>query len=153
MNFETWNHTPTRLRFFLATCWVSLTAGILLYILTFVFQYPFWFVLGILLLRAVVQSFRDMDQFTIKFADGQISGVSLFGGRLSFPVTKINWSKTYVRNGRFFIESVGGETISARLFWYTAEAQSNINRLVHGVRTPTNHGLDAEASKASFENG
>ncbi|GAB5407391.1 MAG: hypothetical protein Aurels2KO_56220 [Aureliella sp.] len=109
-----------RWRFFVNTCWVSWTAGFLIYILTLVFGYPYGWAALLLAARAGFWSLGDMDRYRLTISDKTVEGPGLLltSERRSISIDRINARRTGIRGGRFFIEDDDGNTITSRLFWY-----------------------------------
>ncbi len=117
-----------RWRFFVNTCWVSLTAGFLIYIFVWVLGYPYGWAALLLVARACLWSLGDMDRYRLTITSDLVSGPGLMltSERRDITIDHINPKKTGISGGRFFIEDNEGNTITSRLFWYHREDRDAI---------------------------
>ena len=89
-----------RWRFFVNTCWVSWTAGFLIYILTLVLGYPYGWAALVLVARAGFWSLGDMDRYRLTISPDTVEGPGLLltSERRGISIDHINAKRTGIRS-------------------------------------------------------
>jgi len=133
-------HKADRWRYFINTCWVSLTAGFLIYVFTLLLDIPYGWAALLLFVRAAFWSIiLDINNLNISIANGRFSGPGLLA--TSAPKTilfdAIVPEKIRIRNGRFFVEDSDDTLVTARLFWYPPDARESIEDFLDELRRRT----------------
>ncbi|GAB5405224.1 MAG: hypothetical protein Aurels2KO_34550 [Aureliella sp.] len=149
METDSETYQVQRWRFFLNTCWVSWTAGFLIYILTLILDYPYGWAALVLVARAGIWSLDDMDRYRVTLSTHTVQGPGLMltSERRTISLDHINTKRTGVRSGRFFIEDNEGNTITSRLFWYDRSDRDAIIKFLRSV----NHRLHLNLSDLILE--
>lgn len=128
-----------RWRFFVNNCWLSLTAGISIYVGTLILGYPYGWIALLYVAKYALWSLKDMSNLRVVISTDGVEGPGLtFTSEPRYiAVADIVAQKTGIRGGRFFIEGQNGTSITSRLFWYDENARERIRKFISRVNPKT----------------
>ena len=124
-----------RWRYFVNTCWVSLTAGFLISFFAWFLEIPYGWAALLLFVRAAFWALiLDIENLSVTVSNLDVTGPGLIptSPPKTLPINRL--SKVSYIGARFFLEGSDGGTISARWHWYPPDVRQELGNQIDNLR-------------------